>query len=61
MTPIEQRLHDINITPTEPLINLLKNIMAIGYATACMGLSTTTLEDLQAQWFEEKKEGKVNN
>ncbi|CAB4130548.1 hypothetical protein UFOVP129_4 [uncultured Caudovirales phage] len=61
MTPIEQRLYDLNITPTEPLINLIKNMMAIGYATACMGLSTTTLDDLQAQWFEEKKEGNGSN
>ena len=57
MTPIEKRLQECNISPTEPLINLLKNMMAIGYATACMGISTTTLEDLQRDWFsEEKKE-----
>ena len=61
MIPIEQRLHDLNIAPTEQLINLLKNMMAIGYATACMGISTTTLEDLQAQWFEEKKDAQVSN
>ena len=60
MTPIEKRLHDLNITPTEPLINLLKNMMAIGYATACMGLSTTTLDDLQAQWFSEVEKKKSN-
>ena len=60
MTQIEQRLHDLDITPTEPLINLLKNMMSIGYATACMGLSTTTLEDLQAQWFSEVEKKKSN-
>jgi hypothetical protein len=60
MTPIEQRLYDLDITPTEPLINLLKNIMAIGYATACMGISTTTLDDLQSQWFSEVEKKKSN-
>jgi len=60
MTPIEKRLLECNIAPTEPLINLLKNMMAIGYATACMGLSTTTLEDLQRDWFSEEKK-KVSN
>jgi len=60
MTPIEKRLLECNIAPTEPLINLLKNMMAIGYATACMGISTTTLEDLQRDWFSEEKK-KVSN
>ncbi len=58
MTPIEKRLLEFNIAPTEPLINLLKNMMAIGYATACMGISTTTLEDLHREWFSEEKKKK---
>jgi len=58
MTPIEKKLLEFNIAPTEPLINLLKNMMAIGYATACMGISTTTLEDLQREWFSEEKKKK---
>lgn len=60
MTQIEKRLQDLDITPTEPLINLLKNMMAIGYATACMGISTTTLDDLQSQWFSEVEKKKSN-
>ena len=58
MTPIEKRLQECNIDPTEPIINLLKNMMAIGYATACMGISTTTLEDLQREWFSKEKKKK---
>jgi len=58
MTPIEKRLQECNIVPTEPLINLLKNMMAIGYSTSVMGISTTTLEDLQRDWFTEEKKKK---
>lgn len=61
MTAAEQYLTERNITPTKEILDALEYFMRKGYATACMGLSTTTLEDLQKQWFSEVEEKKVSN
>jgi len=58
MTKAEQYLTGRNITPTKEILDAMSYIMSVGYSTSVMGISTTTLEDLQAQWFsEEKKKG----
>jgi hypothetical protein len=57
MTKAQQYLTERNITPTKEILDAMSYVMSVGYSTSVMGISTTTLEDLQRDWFtEEKKE-----
>ena len=60
MTKAEQYLTERNIPPTKEILDAMSYIMSVGYSTSVMGLSTTTLEDLQRDWFSEEKK-KVSN
>ena len=60
MTKSQQYLSERNITPTPEILAALDYFMRLGYSTSVMGISTTTLEDLQRDWFSEEKK-KVSN
>jgi len=60
MTKSQQYLSERNITPTPEILAALDYFMRLGYSTSVMGISTTTLEDLQRDWFTEEKK-KVSN
>ena len=58
MTKAQQYLTERNITPTKEILDAMSYIMSVGYSTSVMGISTTTLEDLQRDWFTEEKKKK---
>lgn len=58
MTKSQQYLTERNITPTPEILAALDYFMRLGYSTSVMGLSSTTLEDLQREWFSEEKKKK---
>jgi len=60
MTKSQQYLSERNITPTPEILAALDYFMRLGYSTSVMCISTTTLEDLQRDWFTEEKK-KVSN
>ena len=60
MTKAQQILQARGIEETPEIIKLMKYCLNVGYSTSVMGISTTTLEDLQRDWFSEEKK-KVSN
>ena len=58
MTKAQQYLTERNITPTPEILAALDYFMRLGYSTSVMGISTTTLEDLQRDWFSKEKKEK---
>jgi hypothetical protein len=60
MNKVEKKLKDLNIEPTQPLLDFIKKAMSAAYDTSVGGLSSTSKKDLIKQWFEDEQIKKNN-